>query len=75
MQYIETHPRKVRGESVHQTASERKANLLARKAAMGEIGPDRCFIHTIGKRMIQKLASNFPNSIPLRVTGSIMLEQ
>lgn len=40
MQYIETHPRKVRGEAVHQTASERKANMLARDATMRPDGPD-----------------------------------
>jgi gas vesicle protein GvpN len=40
MQYIESHPRKVRGESVHQTASERKANSEARKASNRSKEPD-----------------------------------
>jgi hypothetical protein len=42
---------------------------------MGQIGPDRCFIHTIEKRMIENLASDVLNSMPVRVSGRIMLEQ
>ena len=40
MRYIVTHPRKVRGGAVHQTATEKKAQDLARKAATGSMEPD-----------------------------------
>jgi len=34
MQYVVTHPRRVRGESVHMTASEKRANEMAQRTAM-----------------------------------------
>ena len=35
MQHIETHPRRVRGEAVHMTASEKRASEISRNSAMG----------------------------------------
>ena len=40
MRYAVAHPRRVRGEAVHQTASEKRASDLARKAATGSMEPD-----------------------------------
>jgi len=39
MQYIETHPRRVRGEAVHMTASEKKASDAAHKSEAGLNNP------------------------------------
>jgi gas vesicle protein GvpN len=40
MHYIVTHPRRVRGEAVHQTSSDKRASDLAHKSATGPMGPD-----------------------------------
>jgi len=40
MRYMETHPRKVRGEAVHRTITERRESELARKSAAGYMEPD-----------------------------------
>jgi len=40
MRYVETHPRKVRGEAVHRTIAERRASELAHKSATGSMEPD-----------------------------------
>ncbi len=40
MRYVVTHPRRVRGEAVHQTSSEKKSVELAHQAATGSMEPD-----------------------------------
>ncbi len=40
MRYVVTHPRRVRGEAVHQTATEKKAVELSHKSVMGSMEPD-----------------------------------
>lgn len=40
MRYVVTHPRRVRGEAVHQTATEKKAVDLSHKSVMGSMEPD-----------------------------------
>jgi len=40
MRYAVAHPRRVRGEAVHKTASEKRASDLAHKAALGSMEPD-----------------------------------
>jgi nitric oxide reductase NorQ protein len=40
MRYVVTHPRRVRGEAVHQTASEKRATDLTHQAATGSMEPD-----------------------------------
>jgi len=39
MQYTVTHPRKVRGEAVHMTASEKKASEIAATGNAGKKSP------------------------------------
>jgi len=39
MQYIESHPRRVRGEAVHMTASEKKASEMAHNSETGSNNP------------------------------------
>jgi len=40
MRYVVTHPRRVRGEAVHQTSSDKRTSEMAHKSATGPMGPD-----------------------------------